>query len=80
MRYIIAIIINNLIYGKELLITCNHLYLDDFDDDDEDMVKHRLSMDDPTDNPEKEMTDSRRATLRSPAKFGSLFRNGGKQR
>lgn len=53
---------------------------DDFDDDDEDMVKHRLSMDDPTDNPEKEMTDSRRATLRSPAKFGSLFRNGGKQR
>jgi len=53
---------------------------DEFDDDDEDMVKHRLSMDDPTDNPEKEMTDSRRATLRSPAKFGSLFRNGGKQR
>ena len=46
--------------------------LGDFVDDDDDMVKKPLSMDDPTDNPEKEMSNSRRGTLRSPAKFGSF--------
>ena len=51
-------------------------FTDGYDDDD-DMVKKPL--DNPTDDPDKELSDSRRATLRSPAKFG-LFRNGGKQR
>jgi len=49
----------------------------EFDDDDDDMVKKPLEY--PTDDPDKELSDSRRATLRSPAKFGSFFRNGGKK-
>merc|ERR1712135_280272 len=49
----------------------------EFNDDDDDMVKKPLEF--PTDDPDKELSDSRRATLRSPAKFGSFFRNGGKK-
>ena len=50
------------------------LVLGDFNDDDE-MVKKPLSLNDPTDNSEKEFSNSRTGTLRSPAKFGSFFRN-----
>ena len=52
-------------------------FLGEFNDDDDDMVKKPLEY--PTDDPDKELSDSRRATLRSPAKFGSFFRNGGKK-
>ena len=62
---------------KIVVIKIVFLVLGDLDDDDDDMVKKPL--DNPTDDPDKELSDSRRATLRSPAKFGSFFRNGGKK-
>lgn len=47
----------------------------DFNDEDDEMVKKPLSLDDPTDNPEKESSNSRTGTIPSLAKLGgSLFK------
>ena len=51
------------------------MFTDSLDEDD-DVDKKQLNI--PTEDPDKELHDSRRATLGSPERFG-FFRNDGKQ-